>query len=530
MDDSVVWEEMSVERALVKVYGAAVSGIEANMVTIEAQISTGTKFMLVGLPDAAVKESHQRIQAAIAESGYEYQEARYIINMAPADLRKEGAAYDLPLAIAILALSEKLPTERLTDTMVMGELALDGGLRPITGVLPMTILAHRQGFKNIIVPQANAKEASVIEGIRVFGADHLSEVISYLSEGESALTEYHYDEEEIFQHPLLQYADFAEVKGQEMVKRAIEVAASGQHNIIMIGPPGSGKSMMAKRVPSILPPFTKEEAQETTMIHSVAGTLPTHIALMRERPFRAPHHSTSNVALVGGGSYPKPGEISLAHNGVLFLDELPEFARNVLEVLRQPLEDRQITVSRSRQTVTFPASFMLVASMNPCPCGHYNNPQKQCTCTEAQVKGYLGRISGPLLDRIDIQVEILPVPFEMLSDKRKGEPSAAIRERVIKARAIQKERFRGMPGIYTNAQMTPAMMQEFVHVDPNGLQQLKRAMEQFKLSARAYDRILKVARTIADLDGSQDINIRHIGEAINYRKLDRGSWGSSQVI
>ena len=526
MDDSVLWEETSVERALVKVYGAAVSGIEACKVTIEAQISSGTKFMLVGLPDAAVKESHQRIQAAIAESGYTYQEHRYIINMAPADLKKEGAAYDLPLAIAILSLSEKLPTERLADTMIMGELALDGALRPIHGVLPMTIMAKRQGFKNIIVPRADAKEASVIEGIRVFGAERLAEVVDYLSRGSTALKEYLYDEEEIFHHPLLHYADFAEVKGQEMVKRAIEVAASGQHNIIMVGPPGSGKSMMAKRVPSILPPFTKEEAQETTMIHSVAGTLPTHIALMRERPFRAPHHSTSNVALVGGGSYPKPGEISLAHNGVLFLDELPEFARNVLEVLRQPLEDRQITVSRARQTVTFPASFMLVASMNPCPCGHYNNPFKECTCTEAQVKGYLGRISGPLLDRIDIQVEILPVPFEMLSSKQRGEPSEAIRERVMKARAIQKERFKGMPGIYTNAQMTPAMMQEFVHVDANGLMQLKQAMERFKLSARAYDRILKVSRTIADLDASQDITIQHIGEAINYRKLDRGSWGT----
>ncbi len=519
------WEDVSVERALVKVYGAAVSGIEATKVTIEAQISPGVKFMLVGLPDTAVKESHQRIQAAIVESGFEYIERRYIINMAPADMRKEGAAYDLPLAVAILTLSAKLPTDRLSDTMIMGELSLDGHIRPINGILPMTISAKREGFKRIIVPMANAKEASVVEGIRVLGAETLKDVINYIEGDDLALKEVQYKEEDI-EYPLLGYPDFREVKGQENVKRAIEVAAAGMHNIIMIGPPGSGKSMMAKRVPSILPPFSKEEAQETTMIHSVAGTLPTNIALMRERPYRAPHHSTSNVALVGGGSYPKPGEISLAHNGVLFLDELPEFARNVLEVLRQPLEDRQITVSRARQTVTFPASFMLVASMNPCPCGHYNNPNKKCECTEMQVKNYLGRISGPLLDRIDIQVEIVPVPFEALSSKEPGESSSRIRERVIQARAIQKERFKDLEGIYTNAQMTPAMMEEFVHIDTQCMDRLKQAMEKFKLSARAYDRILKVSRTIADLDASKDITIKHIGEAVGYRKLDRSNWGS----
>ncbi len=525
----VEWIEVGVERALVKVFGAAVSGIDATKVTIEAQISNGAKFMLVGLPDAAVKESHQRIQAAIAECGYEYKEHRYIINMAPADLKKEGAAYDLPLAIAILALTERLPLERLRDTMIMGELSLDGHIRPIHGILPMTIAAKKEGFKNIIVPHSNAREASVVEGIRVWGANRLNEVVDFLRGSDDTLEHFRNEEHTLFEHSLLQYADFAEVKGQETVKRALEIAAAGNHNIIMIGSPGSGKSMMAKRIPGILPPFTKEEAQETTMIHSVAGTLPTDIALMRERPFRSPHHSTSNVALVGGGSFPKPGEISLAHNGVLFLDELPEFARNVLEVLRQPLEDRQITVSRARQTVTYPASFMLVASMNPCPCGHYNNPSRACECTEVQVKNYLGRISGPLLDRIDIQVEIVPVPFEALADKAPSEPSKEIRERVIRAREIQQERFKHLSGIYTNAQMTPAMMQEYVHLDKPSLDRLKQAMDHFKLSARAYDRILKVARTIADLDGASDITIRHIGEAVGYRKLDRSTWGSTNL-
>ncbi|MDN4754578.1 YifB family Mg chelatase-like AAA ATPase [Porphyromonadaceae bacterium W3.11] len=515
---------------LVKVYGAAVNGIQAIKVTIEAQMSNGTRFLLVGLPDTAVKESHQRIQAAMAESGMQYKLKRYIINMAPADLKKEGAAYDLPLAIALLTLSEDLPCEKLRSTMIMGELALDGQIRPIHGVLPMTLTALKEGFDTIIVPKSNAREAAVVEGISVLGADTLINVVEYLKGNETALQKYSYSEEEDAVDTLLDRVDFAEVKGQESVKRAMEVAAAGMHNIIMIGPPGSGKSMMAKRVPTILPPLSKEEALETTMIHSVAGTLPVDTALIRHRPYRSPHHSTSHVALVGGGSYPKPGEISLAHNGVLFLDELPEFARNVLEVLRQPLEDRMITISRARQTVEFPASFMLVASMNPCPCGYYNDPDHtRCQCPSHIIQNYLNRVSGPLLDRIDIQVEIAPVPFESLSDKAPGESSAAIRERVMKAREIQRQRFKDLPGIHSNSQMTPKLMQEYVHVGAEGLKRIRLAMDRFKLSARAYDRILKVSRTIADLAGSEEILTSHISEAVNYRKLDRSTWGERSL-
>lgn len=520
-------EENNSTARLVKLYASAVDGINATTITIEAQRSSGTKFSLVGLPDTAVKESSMRIQAAMQESGYEYSIARYIINLAPADLRKEGTAYDLPLALALIALNLNFSTEHLAETIFMGELSLDGTIKPIHGILPMAINAQKEGFKQMIVPAENALEASVVQGITIYAASTLQEVVAFARGELNTLSVVHYapniqgDEKGV----ALSSLDFRDVKGQEAVKRAMEVAAAGMHNILMVGPPGSGKSMMAKRVPSILPPFTMEEALETTMIHSVAGVLPPGSGLMSCRPFRAPHHSTSNVALVGGGSYPRPGEISLAHNGVLFLDELPEFQRSVLEVLRQPLEDRTITISRARQTVNYPASFMLVASMNPCPCGHYTNPKKACTCNEGMVLKYLGRISGPLLDRIDIQCEIAPIEFNELANNRNGEDSATIRERVVYARKIQAERFRHFTGIHANAQMTAAMTKEYVRVSSEGMNCLKMAMEKLSLSARAYDRILKVARTIADLDGSPTVELHHIGEAVNYRKMDRESWG-----
>lgn len=510
---------------LIKVYGAAVQGIDAYIVTIEANTSRGIRFFLVGLPDSAVKESHERIVSAFHVNGYKFPSCQIIINMAPADIRKEGAAYDLPLATGIMASVGELSAEHLQDYVIMGEMGLDGTLQPVRGALSMAIKARSEGFKGIILPSQNAPEAAVIDGLAVYGAENLRQVVDLLNDRPGHIGPLARDKHPLSAEQPFSGTDFADVKGQTAVKRALEVAASGGHNLIMVGPPGSGKSMMARALPSILPPLTEEESIETTSIHSVAGFTGHGSSLIKIRPFRHPHHTITSVALTGGGSNAQPGELSLAHNGILFLDELPEFSRSALEVLRQPLEDRSIVISRAKYRVEYPASFMLVASMNPCPCGYYNHPTKECNCTPMSIERYLGRISGPLMDRFDLQCEIMPVGFDDMSSETETETSSSIRQRVIAARAVQADRFAGENGVYCNAQMDSRLLHRYAMAEPAAIRILGEAMNRLNLSARAYDRILKVARTIADMDRSVEITPQHIAEAIAYRSLDRASWG-----